>query len=73
MVQAAIAVTASGISSVTNRKAATASTHSVIIAGSINVHLPKMFSPEDAAQVEVMSSGFIPERLKDSYEIVIER
>ena len=34
-VQAAIAVTASGISSVTNRNAATASTHSVIIAGSI--------------------------------------
>ena len=30
-----------------------------------------MFSPEDAAQVEVMSSGFIPERLKDSYEIVM--
>ena len=34
-VQAAIAVTASGISSVTNRNAATARTHSVIMAGSI--------------------------------------
>ena len=35
-VQAAIAVTASGISSVTNRNAATASTHNVVIAGSIS-------------------------------------
>jgi len=34
-VQAAIAVTASGISSVTNKNAATARTHSVIMAGSI--------------------------------------